>query len=72
MSSLLMLNSSCDDVCWRSMVCWGLANELDWRALEQDDEHLPEVERELQLRMRDKALAQRYLDTPQQTGEDGD
>ena len=57
---------------WRSKVRWDLANELDWRALEQDDEHLPEVERELQLRMRDKALAQRYLDTPQQAGEDGE
>ena len=46
---------------WRSKVRWDLAAEIDWRALEEDDEDLPEIEHELQSRMKDKAILARYL-----------
>ena len=38
-----------------------MAAEIDWRALEEDDEDLPEIEHELQSRMKDKAILARYL-----------
>ena len=40
---------------------WDLAAEIDWRALEEDDEDLPEIEHELQTRVKDKAILARYL-----------
>ena len=46
---------------WKSKVRWGLAQDIGWRALEADDEDIPEIEKELQTRLRDKALAHRYL-----------
>ena len=46
---------------WRSKVRWDLAAEIDWLALEEDDEDLPEIEHELQTGMKDKAILARYL-----------
>ena len=46
---------------WRTKVRWDLAAEIDWRALEEDDEDLPEIEHELQTRVKDKAILARYL-----------
>ena len=39
-----------------------MAAEIDWQALEEDDEALPaEIEHDLQSRMKDKATLARYL-----------
>ena len=55
---------------WRSKVRWDLAQEIDWRALEADDEDIPEVEKELQGKLRDKAMAHRYLQQQDGLAED--
>ena len=55
---------------WKSKVRWDLAQEIDWRALESDDEEIPEVEKELQTRLRDKAIAHRYLQSQEGQLED--
>ena len=41
---------------------WDLANEIDMRALSGEVENLPGVDRELQARMRERALLSKYVD----------
>ena len=47
---------------WKSKVRWDLANEIDMRALSGEVENLPGVDRELQARMRERALLSKYVD----------
>ena len=47
---------------WKSKVRWDLANEIDVRALSTAGESLPDIDRELQLRLKDRALMQKYVD----------
>ena len=47
---------------WKSKVRWGLANEIDLRALSAEGESLPEVDKELQARLKDRALMSKYVD----------
>ena len=47
---------------WKSKVRWDLANEIDIRALIGDTEALPTVDKELQNRLKEKALMNRYIE----------
>ena len=47
---------------WKSKVRWDLANEIDARALSTAGESLPDIDRELQLRLKDRALMHKYVD----------
>ena len=46
---------------WRSKVRWDLAAEIDWRSLQEDEEEIPEIEQEMHVRLRDKALIAKSL-----------
>ena len=41
---------------------WDLANEIDVRALSTAGESLPDIDRELQLRLKDRTLMQKCVD----------
>ena len=47
---------------WKSKVRWDLANEIDVRALSTAGESLPDIDKELQVRLKDRALMQKYVD----------
>ena len=47
---------------WKSKVRWDLANEIDMRAVLGDTDALPAVDRELQGRLRDRALMSKYIE----------
>ena len=47
---------------WKSKVRWDLANEIDLRALTGDMESIPSVDKELQARMKERALLHKYVD----------
>ena len=47
---------------WKSKVRWDLANEIDLRSLSAEGESLPAVDKELQSRLRDKALLHRFVE----------
>ena len=47
---------------WKSKVRWDLANEIDLRALSGEVEALPGVDKELQGRLKDRALLTKYVD----------
>ena len=47
---------------WKSKVRWDLANEIDVRALSGDSEALPSVDRELQSRLKERALLNKYVE----------
>ena len=57
---------------WKSKVRWDLANEIDLRALQEDDEEIPELEQELQTRLKDKALMAKALGASSAAVEDED
>ena len=46
----------------KSKVRWDLANEIDLRALSGEVEALPGVDKELQGRLKDRALLTKYVD----------
>ena len=50
---------------WKSKVRWDLANEIDMRALCAETESLPAVDRELQGRLKERALLSKYVDNSQ-------
>jgi hypothetical protein len=47
---------------WKSKVRWDLANEIDIRALAGDVESLPGIDKELQGRLKERALLNKYVD----------
>ena len=47
---------------WKSKVRWDLANEIDLRALSGELEALPGVDKELQGRLKDRALLTKYVE----------
>eukprot|EP00972_Heterocapsa_arctica_P076194 11241308-Heterocapsa_arctica.AAC.1 len=47
---------------WKSKVRWDLANEIDIRALSGDVESLPGIDKELQGRLKERALLNKYVD----------
>ena len=48
---------------WKSKVRWDIANEIDLRALVGETDSIPEVDRELQARLKDKALMSKWIET---------
>ena len=50
---------------WKSKVRWDLANEIDMRALMGETDAIPEGDRELQARLRDRALMNKWIDANQ-------
>ena len=56
---------------WKSKVRLNLANEIDVRALSASGDAIPIVDRELQSRLKDRAMMQKYVDqvAPLVTGE---
>ena len=49
---------------WKSKVRWDLADEIDWRAITEDDSLLPGVEKDIQDQLQRKALLRRYIADP--------
>ena len=49
---------------WKTKVRWDLANEIDWRAITEDDSLLPGVEKDIQEQLQRKALLRRYITEP--------
>ena len=47
---------------WKTKVRWDLAEQIDLRCLSGEGESLPEVDKELQTRLKDKALLSKYMD----------
>jgi hypothetical protein len=54
---------------WRSKIRWDLAEEIDWQTLEAEDEDVPEVELELQARVKDKFLMAKALGSAPDKGD---
>jgi len=50
---------------WKSKVRWDLANEIDMRALAAETESLPTVDKELQGRLKERALLTKYVENAQ-------
>ena len=46
----------------KSEVRWDLANEIDVRALSASGDAIPSLDRELQSRLKDRAMMQKYVD----------
>ena len=40
---------------------WDLAQEIDWRSVAANEEHLPGVEKDIQTQLASKALLAKYL-----------
>eukprot|EP00972_Heterocapsa_arctica_P047850 7057019-Heterocapsa_arctica.AAC.1 len=47
---------------WKSKVRWDLANKIDVRAVWGDVESEPGIERELQYRLKERALLNKYVE----------
>ena len=48
---------------WKSKVRWDLANEIDWQGIVRDKDDLPELEKEVTDRLKEKALITKTLNT---------
>ena len=51
---------------------WDLANEIDLRALSGESDALPEVDKELQARLKDHALMNKYVESAALTAAEED